>query len=71
MDDWVRSMLTELNADSGTHVLARTSAFGCFDDGFVLAVERRIATRRRRGTTRRYPALADPRQDDRHCDGRT
>ncbi|GAA1971218.1 2Fe-2S iron-sulfur cluster-binding protein [Amycolatopsis minnesotensis] len=38
--DWARSVVDDL-AGPGTTVLTRTTAFGCYDDGFTLAVQRR------------------------------
>ena len=39
--DWVGRAIAELAADPEVRVLPRTTAFGYYDDGFVLAVERR------------------------------
>jgi sarcosine oxidase, subunit alpha len=39
--EWVSDVLAELAGHPDARVLARTTAFGCYDDGFVLAVQRR------------------------------
>jgi sarcosine oxidase subunit alpha len=41
LDDWVSSAVTELNSRSDVQVLPRTTALGYYDDGFVLALEKR------------------------------
>jgi sarcosine oxidase, subunit alpha len=41
-DAWVASVVAELTSLPEVRVLQRTSAFGYYDDGFVLALEKRI-----------------------------
>jgi sarcosine oxidase subunit alpha len=41
LDEWVSSVVTELNSFDDVRVLQRTTAFGYYDDGFVLALEKR------------------------------
>ncbi|HEY2041934.1 MAG TPA: 2Fe-2S iron-sulfur cluster-binding protein [Jatrophihabitans sp.] len=41
LDDWVSSVITELNSLEDVRILQRTTVFGYYDDGFVLALERR------------------------------
>jgi len=41
LSDWVTSVVTELNSYDDVRVLRRTTAFGYYDDGFVLALEKR------------------------------
>ncbi|BEP15576.1 2Fe-2S iron-sulfur cluster-binding protein [Acidothermaceae bacterium B102] len=43
-NDWVSAVVAELRANPEVRVLQRTSAFGYYDDGFVLALERRTET---------------------------
>ncbi|MFH8573716.1 2Fe-2S iron-sulfur cluster-binding protein [Streptomyces sp. NPDC017993] len=38
---WVSDVVAELNACADVQVLQRTTAFGCYDDGLVLALEKR------------------------------
>ncbi|MEJ3651524.1 sarcosine oxidase subunit delta [Actinomycetes bacterium KLBMP 9759] len=40
--DWVAAVTAELAATADVRLLQRTTAFGHYDDGFVLAVERRL-----------------------------
>jgi len=39
--DWVTSVTASLEQSPDVRILRRTTAFGCYDDGFVLALERR------------------------------
>lgn len=39
--DWVTSVTANLEKSPDVRILRRTSAFGCYDDGLVLALERR------------------------------
>jgi len=41
LDDWVSAVNAELNTADSVRVLHRTSAFGYYDDGLVLALEKR------------------------------
>jgi len=41
LSDWVSSVVTELNSYPDVRVLQRTTAFGYYDDGFVLALDKR------------------------------
>jgi sarcosine oxidase subunit alpha len=41
LDDWVCSVVTELDSLNDVQVLQRTTALGYYDDGFVLALEKR------------------------------
>jgi sarcosine oxidase, subunit alpha len=41
LGDWVSSVVTELNSVDDVRVLQRTTALGYYDDGFVLALEKR------------------------------
>ncbi|BBH68801.1 sarcosine oxidase subunit alpha [Actinoplanes sp. OR16] len=45
--DWVESITAELAAAPETRVLTRTTAFGYYDDNYVVAVERNGITRER------------------------
>jgi sarcosine oxidase subunit alpha len=41
LDDWISAVVTELKSLPDVKVLQRTTAFGYYDDGFVLALEKR------------------------------
>jgi sarcosine oxidase subunit alpha len=41
LDDWVSAVVAELTSLPEVRVLQRTTAFGYYDDGFVLALEKR------------------------------
>jgi sarcosine oxidase subunit alpha len=41
LGEWVSSVVTELNSFDDVRVLRRTTALGYYDDGFVLALEKR------------------------------
>jgi sarcosine oxidase subunit alpha len=40
LNDWLSAVVTELNSYDEVRVLQRTTAFGYYDDGFVLALEK-------------------------------
>src|SRR5207249_3647061 len=40
LSDWLSSVVTELNTCEDVRVLHRTTAFGYYDDGFVLALDK-------------------------------
>ena len=41
LSNWVSSLVAELHSYDDVRVLQRTTAFGYYDDGFVLALEKR------------------------------
>jgi sarcosine oxidase subunit alpha len=41
LDDWISAVVSELKSFDDVRVLQRTTAFGYYDDGFVLALEKR------------------------------